>query len=287
MRAFAFVLLTFLAVLPVTAADPDPDPPNLMHASSWGERGDVSSYLVSEKLDGVRGHWTGERLLTRGGHAVDPPEWFTAGWPSTPMDGELWLGRGRFAAVSGIVRTREPVDAEWREVRFMVFDLPAHEGPFEVRARRIRTLLDGAAVRWLQPVRQFPVANADALDQRLERIVDAGGEGLMLHRRDAHYRAGRSDTLLKYKTSADAEARVVAHTPGRGRYRGMLGALVVERPDGLRFRLGTGFSDAQRADPPPVGSRVTYRYNGFTVNGVPRFARFLRLRPRRRDSPKD
>lgn len=277
MRTFAIILLIFLAVPPLAAGEPDP--PDLMHASTWAGKGDVSAYLVSEKLDGVRGHWTGERLLTRGGHAVHPPAWFTADWPSTPMDGELWLGRGRFAEVSGIVRTRDPVDADWREVAFMVFDLPSHEGPFQARANRIRALLDTAGVPWLQPVRQFQVAGTEELDARLERIVDAGGEGLMLHRRDAYYRAGRSDALLKYKPSADAEARVVAHTPGRGRYRGMLGALVVERPDGLRFRLGTGFSDAERADPPPVGSRVTYRYNGFTVNGVPRFARFLRVRP--------
>ncbi len=281
MRTFAIILLIFLAVPPLAAGEPDP--PELMHASTWSDTADVSAYLVSEKLDGVRGHWTGERLLTRGGHAVHPPAWFIADWPSTPMDGELWLGRGRFAEVSGIVRTREPVDAAWRDVRFMVFDLPAHEGRFEARARRIRTLLDAVGVPWLRPVRQVPVADSDELDHRLERIVDAGGEGLMLHRRDAHYRAGRSDALLKYKTSTDAEARVVAHTPGRGRYRGMLGALVVERPDGLRFRLGTGFSDAQRADPPPIGSRVTYRYNGFTANGVPRFARFLRIRPRMGD----
>jgi len=281
MRTFAIILLSFLA-LPSLAAG-EPDPPDLMHASTWGETEDVSAYLVSEKLDGVRGHWTGERLLTRGGHGVHPPEWFTVDWPSIPMDGELWLGRGRFSEVSGIVRTREPVDAEWRDVRFMVFDLPAHTGPFQARARRIRRLLDDAGVRWLRPVRQFPVADSDELDELLQRIVDAGGEGLMLHRRDAYYRAGRSDALLKYKTSADAEARVVAHTPGKGRNRGMLGALVVERPDGLRFRLGTGFSDAERADPPPIGSRVTYRYNGFTANGVPRFARFLRIRPRMSD----
>jgi len=283
MRVFAIILLTFLVLSPVVAGQPEP--PDLMHASTYDDAVDVSAYLVSEKLDGVRGHWTGERLLTRGGHAVNPPAWFIVDWPSTRMDGELWLGRGRFAEVSGIVRTREPVDAAWREVRFMVFDLPAHDGPFEARARRIRELLETANVAWLQPVPQFIVADIDELDARLGRVVDAGGEGLMLHRRDGRYRAGHSDVLLKYKQHTDAEARVVAHTLGKGRYRGMLGALVVERPDGLRFRLGTGFSDAERAEPPPIGSRVTYRYNGLTVNGVPRFARFLRARPRMSDAP--
>jgi len=57
-----------------------------------------------------------------------------------------------------------------------------------------------------------------------------------------------------------------------------VGALLVERPDGLRFRLGSGLDDAQRAAPPPIGSLVTYRHNGHTRNGVPRFARFLRVR---------
>lgn len=283
MRAFAIILLTFLVLLPVVADEPEP--PDLMHASTYDDAVDVSAYLVSEKLDGVRGHWTGERLLTRSGHRVHPPAWFTAEWPSTPMDGELWLGHGRFAEVSGIVRTREPVDAAWREVQFMVFDLPAHDGPFEARARRIRELLGAADVPWLRALRQSTVANTDELDTRLEGVVDAGGEGLMLHRRDGRYRAGQSDALLKYKYHTDAEARVVAHTQGKGRYRGMLGALVVERPDGLRFRLGTGFSDSERADPPPIGSRVTYRHNGFTANGVPRFARFLRVRPRMSDAP--
>ena len=66
---------------------------------------------------------------------------------------------------------------------------------------------------------------------------------------------------------------------GRGRYAGMLGALLVEMPDGRRFRLGTGFSDAECRRPPPIGATVTYRYYGTTRNGIPRFASFLRVRP--------
>jgi DNA ligase-1 len=125
---------------------------------------------------------------------------------------------------------------------------------------------------------QFRVADPATLDARIKAVVATGGEGLMLHHRDAHYGAGRSDWLLKYKPYEDAEARVVGHTVGTGKYTGMLGALVVERADGLRFRLGSGFTDAQRADPPPLGAWVTYRHNGLTSNGVPRFARFVRIR---------
>lgn len=239
---------------------------------------DVPQYLVSEKLDGVRGRWDGHRLWTRGGLPVAAPAWFTARWPPVPMDGELWIGRGHFEVASAIVRGAPGNDAEWRRMRFMVFDLPDDPAPFAQRARRIRELAASAGVPWLRPVEQFELSDRAALDARLAAIAAAGGEGLVLHRRDAHYRAGRSGDLLKYKPYRDAEARVVGHTPGRGKYAGMLGALVVERGDGLRFRIGTGFSDAQRADPPPLGSVVTYRYNGLGSNGVPRFARFLHVR---------
>lgn len=256
----------------------EPLPPRIMLATGYEAGIDVSEYWVSEKLDGVRGRWDGHRLWTRGGHRVGAPAWFTAGWPEVAMDGELWIGRGRFEEVSGLVRTAEAEDAAWRQVRFMVFDLPDHGGAFQARLLRAQALLEATAIEWLQPVRQFRVDDAAELDARLDRITDAGGEGLMLHHRDARYEVGRSEHLLKYKPYEDAEARVVGHTPGRGKYEGMLGALIVERADGVRFRLGSGFTDAQRADPPALGANVTYRYNGLTSNGIPRFARFLRVR---------
>jgi DNA ligase-1 len=100
----------------------------------------------------------------------------------------------------------------------------------------------------------------------------------MLHRAGASYSSGRNDDLLKLKPYLDREARVVAHLPGAGRNAGRLGALLVEDDDRRRFRIGTGFTDAQRDSPPPVGSRVTYRYRGLTAKGLPRFPSFLRVR---------
>ena len=275
---FRLALLLLCWLLAGAPAAADPAPPRIMLATVYQAGIDVSDYWVSEKLDGVRGHWDGERLRSRGGHLINPPRWYTAGWPDEPMDGELWLGRGRFAEVSGIARSAEPDEASWRQVKFMVFDLPAHGGPFEARLTRMRSLLKEADVAWLRPVPQHRVETLAQLDARLAEVIAAGGEGLMLHRRQAIYTIGRSDDLLKYKPHDDAEARVVGHTAGQGKYVGLLGALIVERPDGLRFRIGSGFSDAERAQPPPIGSWVTYRYNGLTVNGVPRFARFLRVR---------
>lgn len=268
-----------LCLLPCpTSRAAEPTPPALMLATTYEAGVDVSDYWVSEKLDGVRGRWDGTVLRTRGGHLIDPPDWFTAGWPTVPMDGELWMGRGRFSELSGVVRSIEADEPAWRQVRFMVFDLPASAEPFGVRVKKMRTLLGQADIAWLQPAAQVRVADARELDERFDAVVAAGGEGLMLHHRLARYEFGRSDDLLKYKPYQDAEARVVGHTAGRGKYVGMLGALIVERPDGLQFRIGSGLSNEQRADPPPLGSHVTYRYNGLTTNGVPRFARFLHIR---------
>ncbi len=254
-------------------------PPALMLARIWHPGVVLADYWVSEKYDGVRGWWDGSRLLTRGGRVVAAPDWFTAGWPPVPLDGELWAGRGRFEAAQSAVASDRADEAAWRGMRFMVFDAPAAPGPFTDRIDALHRLVAGIGAPWVQPVEQLRVADEAALRALLKRTVQAGGEGLVLHRADSAYRGERSDDLLKFKPYDDAEATVVGHLPGRGRLAGRLGALVVETPTGVRFRLGSGLSDAVRADPPPVGSHVTYRYAGLHEgSGIPRFARFMRVR---------
>ena len=237
----------------------------------------VADYWISEKYDGVRALWNGRELLSRSGHAIAAPAWFLDGLPDRALDGELWIDRGRFETVVATVRDAVPVDAAWRRIRFMVFDLPQHSGPFDRRLQELARL--AALPSWLQPVAQFKVRDRDELFAALDALIARGGEGLMLHRGDSLYRAGRSDDLLKLKRQQDAEAQVVAHLPGKGKYANLLGALRVRRADGLEFNVGSGLSDAQRRDPPPIGSWITYGFQGETANGVPRFARFLRPLP--------
>ena len=45
----------------------------------------------------------------------------------------------------------------------------------------------------------------------------------------------------------------------------------------IRFKIGSGFSDKDRAAPPPIGTTITYKYYGLTKNGLPRFPVFLRI----------
>lgn len=268
--------LGMLASLPARAASP----PRVMLPTVYRPAVDVDvrNFWVSEKLDGVRGRWDGHRLWARSGAAIDPPAWFTAHWPTVPMDGEIWIARGRFEAISTLVRTPQVDGESWRQVHFMVFDLPGDPARFELRVSHMRSLIGNTRVPWLRAIPQFRVKTSAELDARLKSVVAAGGEGLVLQHRETLYSVGRSDTLLKYKPYDDAEARVVAYTAGQGKYVGQLGALVVRRPDGMQFRIGSGFSDAERANPPLIGSNVTYRYNGLTGKGTPRFARFMRIR---------
>jgi DNA ligase-1 len=239
---------------------------------------DLQGYWVSEKLDGVRAYWDGQQLLSRGGNIIAAPDWFLRDFPAQPLDGELWMGRGRFAQVSAAVRRLQPKAQEWRQIRFMVFDLPASGVPFSERVKRMRELVGKTSSYHLALVEQRPATDHGALLARLDRALAVGGEGLMLHHGDSFYKAGRTAALLKVKTFQDAEATVVDYSDGKGKYQGQVGALVVETGDGRRFKLGSGLSDNERADPPPVGSTVTYKFFGLTANGLPRFASFLRIR---------
>lgn len=239
---------------------------------------DLHNWLVSEKYDGVRAYWDGRQLYSRSGYPINPPAEVTRHWPDVPLEGELWSGYGRYSEVSALINRHQTTADEWRNVRFMLFDLPHWPGTFQQRYARLKELIDAAEASNLTVIRQYQGLDQEALEQLFAETVERGGEGLMLHRASALYQSGRTTDLRKLKPYQDAEATVIAHLPGKGKYSGMMGALLVELDDGRRFRLGTGFSDAERADPPPVGSRVSFRYEGLTTHGLPRFARFLRVR---------
>lgn len=259
-------------------AKPARGAPALLLAQDAAAGMDPQGFLVSEKFDGVRAHWDGRQLRFRSGLPVAAPPWFTQRLPPTALDGELWLGRGRFEALSGTVRRSSPDDAAWRTLRYMVFEQPDGAGTFAARAARLEAIVRDAGFAPLQAVQQETVQDRSALERRLREVLQGGGEGLVLHRADAPYVTGRSSVLLKLKPQHDAEAVVLAHEPGRGRHEGRLGALRVRNEDGVVFRIGTGFSDAQRDTPPKIGSVVTYTHRGHTEAGVPRFASFVRVR---------
>ena len=248
--------------------------PELMLANVYRQQDDVTQFWVSEKLDGIRARWDGRQLISRGGNPFTAPEWFVQGFPDQPLDGELWMGRGRYEDVVAVVRKQVPDDG-WKAIKFMVFDLPAHGGTFTERVAAMRDL---ALTPYLAVVEQFRVDSDKALMDKLDKLVHQGGEGLMLHRQSALYHDGRSDDLLKLKPFDDAEAVVIDYKPGKGKNTGLMGSIKVRMDNGKEFYIGSGFTQQQRKNPPPIGSLATYRYQGFTQAGIPRFAVFVRLR---------
>ena len=185
--------------------------------------------------------------------------------------------RKAFQRCVSIVR-RQDKSEHWRSIRFLAFDMPAAGGPFEERLQQLRDRLASSRAEFAEAHQHFRCRGVDHLRDELAKVEAQGGEGLMLRQPGSHYEAGRSTTLLKVKTFHDAEARVVEHLAGAGRHKGRLGALSVELPDGTTFSVGTGFSDAQRENPPVIGSVITFRYQELSDRGVPRFPSFVRVR---------
>lgn len=249
-----------------------------------------SDYWVSEKLDGVRGIWTGKVMLTRQGNTIHLPKAIKKQLPDVALDGEIWIARNTFDKASALVRRKTTTTGEWFNekytVSYNVFDLPDHKGTFDQRLKALEGIYEQSQSTHIQnqsgnqfwrPVKQFKINSHKALIKQLHAIEALGGEGLMLHKGSSHYHNIRNDDLLKVKSFEDAEATVIAHLPGKGKYTNLLGAISVLTPEGYRFNIGSGFSDKERTNPPAIGSVITYKYYGTTHKGTPRFASFLRV----------
>ena len=273
-----FLLLFYLLSPILKAHEAAPIKPAIQQAKSYQAVDNISQYWVSEKLDGIRGYWNGNQLLTRQGNVIHSPAWFTQNWPKDVMDGELWIARNQFQATLSCVRKKAIEEECWRKVHFMIFDLPTHIGTFSERIKAMKTIIVQTASEHLGMIPQFKIDTAIQLDETLNKIIAKQGEGLMLHLASAHYHVGRTNNIMKLKRYQDAEATVIAHIEGKGKYKGMLGALTVKTPRGIIFNIGSGFSDEERANPPAIGSIITYKYNGKTQAKIPRFARYFRQR---------
>ncbi|MEY2518633.1 MAG: ligase 1 [Verrucomicrobiota bacterium] len=251
--------------------------PHLLLANVWNPSIDPTGWWMSEKYDGLRGYWDGQKLWSRKGNLIHAPDYFLAELPrDVALDGELWIGHGKFEETMSIVRSETP-DDRWKGVRYMVFDAPQAKGTFEQRMQFLRENVSEGN-RFVKVVAQERCQGTTQLLAERDRIVREGGEGLMLRQPESAYEARRSPTLLKVKPYDDAEATVIAHEPGKGKFAGKLGALRVRTDDGREFSIGSGLTDADRESPPPVGTVITYRFRGLTAKGLPRFPSYLRVR---------
>ncbi|QIA63375.1 DNA ligase [Vibrio astriarenae] len=279
----SLLALAIVGSFSLSATPPNEDFKPLMLAKDYQPETALEKYWVSEKLDGIRAYWDGVNLKTRNGHVIHAPKWFTQTLPSFPVEGELWAGRGRFHVVQTTVMDTQADDIAWRNIGFYLFDLPHDLDTFDNRYARLSRWLESSKQQGdyshLALVEQYAINSEVELNQKLLALSEKGAEGLMLKRIDVEYQSGRTDALLKLKTYQDREAVVIGYKAGKGKYKGQVGALLVRNSDGVEFYLGSGLSDQLRDKPPSIGTTVTYRFNGLTQYGKPKYARLLRERP--------
>jgi DNA ligase-1 len=278
MKLFIIGLLILFSLITQSAPQPKPA---IQLATTYKTVTDIDKYWLSEKLDGIRGYWDGTRLLTRQGNIINSPIWFTENWPEKAMDGELWVKRDYFQQTLSCIRKKVADEVCWQFIRFMMFDLPEHSGIFTERITAMQKLTNKIDSPYLSMIKQFKLTTVEQLHKTLNKIVKDNGEGLMLHQGSAYYHVGRTAHIMKLKKHNDAEAVVIAHIEGKGKYQGLLGAIQVKTNEGIIFKIGSGFSDRERHKPPAIGSLITFKYNGKTQAGIPRFARFFRVKEQR------
>ena len=253
-------------------------PPALQLANNYSPDINIKNYWVSEKYDGVRAYWDGQQLITRQGNIIHAPDGFINALPNTPLDGELWIDRGKFDELSGIIRQQKIINTNWEKIKYMVFDLPASPYRFDVRLQHLKIIIKNINKKHIQLIKQTKISSHRLLLKKLDDAVAKNAEGLMLHLGSSIYKNKRSNDVLKLKKYYDAEAIVIKYIPGKGKFSGMLGSMLVEMPNKTRFKIGSGFSNAERRNPPKIGSTITYKYFGLTSKGKPRFASYMRIK---------
>lgn len=250
---------------------------DIMLSEVYEDNIDISGWLMSEKLDGVRGYWDGKKLLSRNGIPFNPPGIFIKNFPDFAIEGEIWGGRGTFEQTVSIVKKQEAHNG-WLNLKFAIFDVPEAGGGLERRLNMATQWFKKNPSDYVFIVTQKSVKGKEQMKEELLRIERLGGEGLILRKPGSLYRIRRSSDILKVKNYYDMEAVVVDHIEGKGRNQGGMGSLLVELPDKTRFKIGAGFSDEDREHPPPIGTIITFKYYGFYKSGIPKFPAFLRIR---------
>ncbi len=270
LKHFVF-LFCFLFALPVFSQE-------MLLLKTWQPAQDVRGWLMSEKLDGVRAYWDGRKLISRGGKVFAAPLWFTEGFPPFAVDGELWSKRGDFENIVSIVRRKQP-HSGWRQVSYQVFDVPDQAGGLPDRLKVLEKYLADQPSAYLHIIDQIPCKGEKQLQQYLNQRVSLGAEGLVVRNPVAPYQSERSSDALKVKNYSDAECTISGYKAGKGKLKGLTGALLCRMDNGDEISIGSGLNQNLRTSPPALGQVITFKYYGLTKYGKPRHPVFLRLRP--------
>lgn len=253
------------------------DDSDLLLLKTYDDSQDVTGWLMSEKLDGMRAVWNGQTLKSRQGNPIQAPDWFINDLPPFAIDGELWTKRNDFDNISSIVR-QKTADERWHNISYNIFEVPNQTGDLLQRLGVLEKYLTEYKSTFLKVIPHTNIKSTHQLKAELDRVIALGGEGLVVRKPNTPYQTGRSSVAMKVKQFQDTECTVIAYKAGKGKYTGQTGALQCQLTSGISFFIGSGLSDKQRQIPPKIGSQITFKYYGFTKNNKPRFPVFLRVR---------
>ncbi len=237
----------------------------------------LSGWLMSEKYDGVRAIWDGKSLKSRNAKIIKAPKWWLKDFPNFAIDGELWSVRGEFEFIGSVISSFD--DKGWENIKFMIFDVPNAKGNLRDRLEVLREFLSQNSNEFIRVIEQIKIDSNEDAFAFLDEVVSGGGEGIVVRNENAPYKNGRSGEILKLKKFKDSECKVVKLQNGKGKFEGLLGSLIcVDIFSNIEFKIGSGFSDEQRSNPPKVGTIITYKYQNLTKYAKPRFPVFLRVK---------
>ncbi len=260
-----FVILIFFLV------SLDAEKPKLFLLNKYSGDVNVSSWYMSEKLDGIRAYWDGKKLISRNGKIFSSPDFFTKDFPKHKLDGELWTKRDNFSTVVSIVNKKKS-HKKWSELTYNIFEVPDTKGNLLQRLNRVKE------TKYIKIIGQIKVKDKEHLNIFLKTIENKGGEGVVVRDGDLAYYTGRNKNSLKVKSYIDTECKVVGYNEGKGKYKNILGSLSCKMKNMQVIKIGSGLSDNQRLKPPEIGTMIRFKYYGLTSKGNPRFPIFLRVR---------
>jgi len=234
----------------------------------------ISGWLMSEKLDGIRGYWDGEKFYSKNGNPIHPPLWFTANFPPFPLDGELWSKRDDFETIQATVLDLIP-SKNWETITYNIFEVPEAKGDFLMRLQKAKEWFEQNPNKHANFIEQIVCKDEEHLQNYLKEIRALKGEGVIVKNGTEPYHTGESPHTLKVKKVEDMEGIVIGYNYNK---EGKFKSLKLKLDNGVIFNLGGGFKDIERLNPPKIGEIITFKYYGFTKNKVPKFASFLRVR---------
>lgn len=265
-------IFKFVAVLPVLLLAFDP-----MLVNKYKGDENLSGWVMSEKLQGVRGLWDGKTLKNRAGNIIPAPDFFTKCYPDFAIDGEIYSYKLPYEDITAATKGQNP--NAWIKIKHYIFDVPEAEGGLMQRLAVLQEYLDKNKCDTIKIIPQLPAISHKNMENYYNEIVTRNGQGVIVRDPNAPYKGGRSNKILKFKKQLDDECKILDYNNGTGKFSSTIISLTCKNlKDDKIFKIKSGIDKKVRNNPPKKGTIITYKYHGIKDDGSPKNPVFLYAR---------